>query len=385
MPINKAVCIVTAFYEPHIGGVELYSKNMAIYLSREGYRVFILTTNAGGAIPGIDVNAHYTIYRLPVMHLFADRFPIPSFFSLKFGQMIKELKKNQIQTFFINTRFYLTTWIGLYLSAKQNSKRIIIEHGSGHVQTGHFLKDKFVIVIEHLATALQLLCFKPKYFGVSNACNQWLTHFGIKAEGILYNSIAANTELSPISNYRARYNLSNDAVIFSYAGRLIEEKGVIFLLDIFVEFAEKHEHAFLFVAGSGPLLKEVETHRNKNVIILGELNHSEILELLSSTDVVLIPSNYPEGLPTLILEAGMHKCAVIATDKGGTREVIENENIGLVVPANNRILFLNAMSKLIIDPDYRKSLQENLYQKVLSGFSWKSNISKVCKIIEGGK
>ncbi|XP_018645228.1 dna2/nam7 helicase family member, putative [Schistosoma mansoni] len=55
------------------------------------------------------------------------------------------------------------------------------------------------------------------------------------------------------------------------------------------------------------------------------------MSLLSQSDIFVNPSIYAEGLPTAVLEAGMLKCAVLATDRGGVKEVITSPSQGIII------------------------------------------------------
>lgn len=381
MSQNKLVCICSAYYYPHFGGVERYTENMAKYLVREGYKVVILTSEVGSK-PGMEMNDNIFIYRLPVLKMLHSRYPLPAIFSREYRKLIKEFRKNDFSVFILNTRFYLTTLIGLFLSKQGNKNAIIIEHGTGHIKTGNFIIDRVWIIMEHVLTWFQRIFFKPLYFGVSEACNRWLLHFEIKANGVIYNGIDTEFVNKCTVDYKKLYKLSVDSVIFSFVGRLIKEKGIIFILDLFKEFVIKYPNAYLFVAGTGPLFEEAVKYNNENIFILGKLDHAEVMNLLSYTDVLLIPSDYPEGLPTLILEGGFSKCSVIATDRGGSKEVITDDHLGFVLPDLDHKKFLTAMEELMTNTDRRKVLQENLHQRVISKFSWKVIIQKVQDLLD---
>lgn len=104
------------------------------------------------------------------------------------------------------------------------------------------------------------------------------------------------------------------------------------------------------------------------------------MSLYNSVDIFINPS-YSEGLPTTVLEAGLMKCAVVATDVGGTSEIIEDEKEGLLCKPE----FLDITKKLEIvikDKSYRKMVGENLHKKVCERFSWKKTAKEVLEIIE---
>jgi glycosyltransferase involved in cell wall biosynthesis len=377
---NKIVCICSAYYYPHFGGVEKYAENMANYLVAQGYHVIVVTSSIDSKT-GVEIYNGVTVYRLPVFGFLKERYPVPVFFSKEYRRLIKLIKQHDITYYILNARFYLTTLVTARLAKESKKKIIVIEHGTGHIKTGNRIVDKLWIFTEHFLTWILKLRYQSLFYGVSKACNRWLLHFGIHSRGVMYNCIDSH-EMKPGSiNFKDRYKIPDDAVVFTFAGRLIKEKGVLFILDLFKEFVNFYPNAYLFVAGNGPLQKDVQEYACKNIIITGKLDHPEMIRLLAFSDVVLIPSFYPEGLPTLILEAGYSKCAVIATDQGGSAEVITSDQLGFIIPEIDKEKFFNAMKELTINPILRKRLQENLHQRVMSEFTWDAGIKNVMNII----
>jgi len=67
------------------------------------------------------------------------------------------------------------------------------------------------------------------------------------------------------------------------------------------------------------------------IIFAGGKAREDVLSLLSESDIFINPS-YSEGLPISILEAGAVGLPVIATDVGGTKELIFPHQTGLLIP-----------------------------------------------------
>jgi glycosyltransferase involved in cell wall biosynthesis len=389
MRTNNSILICSAYYAPHIGGVERYVELMANYLRREGYEIILLTTAVESAV-GKEILHGVTVYRLPVLNFLKQRFPVPDIFSSEYRHMMNELSDRRYSLVILNTRFYCTTLLGLQLS--KNAKTILIEHGTGFVKTGNQFLDPLWTCYESAITMYLKRRKNIGFYGVSEACNTWLTHFGIKADGVLYNGIdiPEQTDMSPdtekkelrVPDFKTVYGLPADAVVFCVAGRLIREKGILFLLDVFTKLSQAYQNAYLFVAGSGPLLEKVISYHASNIHVLGPLTHKELMQLLSFSDIVVIPSDYPEGLPTLLLEAGLHKCAVIATDRGGVREVIVDESLGIVIPDQDESMFYEAMEGLILDAFKREIMTTNLHNRIINNFNWNKNIDTLIHLLE---
>ena len=76
-----------------------------------------------------------------------------------------------------------------------------------------------------------------------------------------------------------------------------------------------------------------------------------------------------EGLPYVILEAGLAGLPVIASNIGGIPEIIENGKCGLLVPPANPKELASAIKKLIDNKSLRDNLAKNLHEKILKEFS----------------
>lgn len=114
--------------------------------------------------------------------------------------------------------------------------------------------------------------------------------------------------------------------------------------------------------------------------MLGKLEHDHMMKQYVTSDIFINPS-YSEGLPTTVLEAGLMKCAVVATDVGGTSEIIEDRKDGLL--CKPEVLdIVEKLEILIKDKNLREQLSENLYNKINKQFSWENTTKQLLEIIE---
>ena len=89
---------------------------------------------------------------------------------------------------------------------------------------------------------------------------------------------------------------------------------------------------------------------------------------LKNFDIFVLPS-LKEGLPYVILEAGLAGLTVIASNVGGIPEIIENEKDGLLVPSANSKELAAAIKKLVENKVLRENLAKNLHEKIKKEFS----------------
>jgi glycosyltransferase involved in cell wall biosynthesis len=115
-----------------------------------------------------------------------------------------------------------------------------------------------------------------------------------------------------------------------YFGRLSREKGV----DDLIHAMQRLPHLRLKIAGDGPEREELERLRDslelKNVDFLGQLRGGELEHAIASSQFTVLPSHAYETLGKSILESHALGRAVVASDMGSRRELIEDGKTGVL-------------------------------------------------------
>lgn len=149
-----------------------------------------------------------------------------------------------------------------------------------------------------------------------------------------------------------------------YAGRLIQSKGVNYLLGAFLEVNKRFPEFKLKIAGGGGT--EIELYREhvrelgaKGVEFPGCVEHNEIAGLMKGAMAVILPTTTREGQPKVLLEAMSCGTACIATDVPGNRELITNRVNGLLVPPEDSHGLAKAIMTIISNKDLREKVIEN--------------------------
>lgn len=370
MKNKKYIAIFSGYYLPHLGGIERYISNLSLKFLELGYTPIIITSNYNND-KSIKTSQGIKIIKLPVYNIFKQRYPIIKK-NREEKRLISELDNYDIKAIIVNTRFHLTSHIGASYGKKKEIPVYLIEHGSNYVT----LDNKFIDFFANRYEDFLTYKIKKKitgFYGVSNACGDWLKKFKIKASGTWYNAIDTTRSFPR----RVRH----DTINFMYAGRIIKQKGVNNILRSFNKLLNEYDNIKLFIAGDGPELDSYkEKYQNEKIIFLGKLDFEELLTYYAKTDVFLYPPLWPEGLPTSILEAGIMKCAVIGTDQGGIREVITNDFNGMIVRPTAPSLY-EAMKYLIDNPLEIKKFANNLYKTVNTKFSFDATAKQIIKDI----
>lgn len=181
------------------------------------------------------------------------------------------------------------------------------------------------------------------------ANSQGLKELAIKSSpkqdiSVIYNGVNVD-EFKPSDK-------CNDIFTIISTSRLIERKGIVYLIDAFVEFCKKYNDVQLYIIGNGNLKGQLrqrveDTGIGDNVLFIDEVNHDKLVSYYQKSDVFVLPS-FNEGMSNSLLEAMASGLAIIATDTGGTKELVNHDN-GIIVEKKNTQDILNALDKLYID------------------------------------
>jgi glycosyltransferase involved in cell wall biosynthesis len=165
---------------------------------------------------------------------------------------------------------------------------------------------------------------------------------------------------------------------FLFIGRLSEEKGIEFLLDIAAKTGFN-----LKIGGDGPLRDKTITYCEKhtNIQYLGNLNKQEVSQNMQECTALIFPSVWYEGMPLTIIEAFSQGLPVIASDLGAMSSMIKNGYNGLLFETGNTI---ELQSKLI---EWQNKSQEekdifskNACQTYLDNYTPEQNLSQLISV-----
>ena len=366
----KRICIFSAQYFPHLGGVENYTYHLAKYLLQKGEKVVILTSNVQ-RLPAYEQIEGAEVYRLPCINLLDGRYPVLKF-NREFFRIHHRLMRSHFDLVLVNTRFYLHSVYGAVFARKQKTKCVMIDHGTSHLSVHNPFWDTVGGWVEHLITKVdQIFC--RDFYGVSQASTQWLRHFHIKAKGVLYNAVDLEkieaVKKSPLRDFRKEYEIPADGIVISFTGRLLKEKGIWQLIDAVKNIRKVRKDVYLLIAGEGDEEAEIREKRDEGIFLLGRLPFEEVIGLLMQSDLFCLPSD-SEGFSTSVLEAAACRCFVITTENGGSKELISGSRYGKLIPDNRRETVEKALMENLDNREYRERAAKNAYQKLARNFTW---------------
>lgn len=378
------VCFFSAQYLPTVGGVERYTFNIARRLRRAGHRVLVVTS-ALPELPSRETDEHgIEIFRLPVLPLMNGRFPLlyPCPAARK---ALRELWDCSIDFCVIQTKMYTSSVYAAFAAKKHGIPAIVIEHSTGHMEMNNPVLNALGRCYEHLACTL-IRSRGPAFYGVSQAVCSWLEHFGIRAEGTLYNAVdpdelAAVAAAAPPLDWRASLGLSPDIRLIAFVGRVIPEKGTTQLVQAFRRLARTD--TALVLAGDGPQLSQLRRDARAGEFYPGALPYPRTLQLLQQADLYCLPTFYAEGFPTTFLEAAACGCPILTTQTGGSEELMPDRLHGICLAAPDPEALSAELARALDDPAWRAHAARLCGQRLRRQFTWDAVTEHLERIMLG--
>jgi len=154
-----------------------------------------------------------------------------------------------------------------------------------------------------------------------------------------------------------------------FAGRLSKEKGILVLLDVAKKIPDNIN---LIILGTGPEEDKVrdEAKSHSNIHFLGYQSKENTIALIRGSEILVQPS-LMEGISSTILEAMACKTAVIASNVGGNKEILQNNENGILVDPNSSESILEKIVELVQDNNKKKKLAENAFRTVKK-YDWEN-------------
>lgn len=377
-----SIAIFSAQFVPHIGGVETFSDSISAELARRGHNVLIVTNDTEGLGPHDETPEGVEVIRLPCFPLLRGRLPVPRPCSER-NELRAAVSRRRFDAVLVNTRFYPHSLLGMKIARNMGLRPIVLDHGSAYLCFNNPLLDRVVRVYENAVTLWGRRHYDPVYYGISKRSVEWLRHFDIEAQGMINNSIDADSFETSASkrDFRLEAPLHDCRLLVAVIGRLVPEKGIISLIRAAKDPALVSRGVCFAIAGSGPLEREVYS-AGSNVLALGPISKSDVAKLLAQADLYCLPSR-SEGFSTSLLEAAACGCPSVVTDVGGARELIPDESYGTILPDASAESIVSAISRLADSPEIIQEQSRKCHELVRTSFSWGASVNQLLEAIKG--
>lgn len=177
---------------------------------------------------------------------------------------------------------------------------------------------------------------------------------------VLYNPITTMYKLSTKGNY----------VVF--ASRLVEDRGVNYILEAF----KKLKNNKILIFGDGPLKNKVINISSKynNIIYMGKVTEKQIISYIRDSFCIIAHPLADEAFGRFVIHSFSTLKPLIATYSGAIPEMITNNHTGLLVKKRNKKAIIEAVTIL--------SNNKNLYNKIVLNLKAERSKYLISKIAE---
>lgn len=328
------------------GSLERYMVCLSRECKKKGYRIFIHFDSdlmpydehyvkdiydAGGEIVGFAMNGKYDIKYL-----------------LKMMNLIKEKCINVVHSYFSPT-CHIASWAAQLCGVKGKFRTI------GSMPYTHEYKFRPFNAIRQNLLAFPL----KKIVTVCDAIKrEYSSYFRVNEKKVMV--IYGGTDIekyNPNSDFRIleikkEFGINENEKLIGIIADLEPRKGHKFLLEAMLLIIEEVPNVNLLLVGDGTLKNQLQNTCEKlgisnRVVFTGIRNDVE--NIIPVLDVSVLPSLWGEGLSAAILESMAAGKPVVATDIGGSSELIQHGRSGFIVPARDSNALAQAILRLLKD------------------------------------
>jgi phosphatidylinositol glycan class A protein len=328
-PKKPRIIIITPFFPPNLGGVETHLSQLTNYLSTHHFPTTVLTYKP------LSIKTNY--YRQechPYLNIYR-------FWWFGLGLFDRTTPYPPIQFLYIVPGLLLRSLI--FCLQSRNKFDVIHAQGFAAAFVARIIKlffpHRIYVVSTHFIyrrlqpTSLYAHLFKWVLAGfntilaISHQSHQELLATGLKPNRVkVYRYWTDQKKFTPGNKQKARNLLnisSKNRLVVFFAGRLVKMKGIFTLLQV----AKKVPPDLLFIlAGDGPdgpKLKALSLGLD-NFKLVGIVNHQQIVNYYSASDLVIIPTQAEEALSNTFIETISCGRPVVCTNKGSVSEMVHN-------------------------------------------------------------
>jgi glycosyltransferase involved in cell wall biosynthesis len=233
-----------------------------------------------------------------------------------------------------------------------------------------------------------LLRWFPRVIAVSNTIAEILVQSGVDARRVVTVSNGIDPGVfrrqHDAREVRAELQLPAAAPVIGAVGRLEIEKRFDILIDAMPFVRERHPGAVLVLAGSGTLEADLKARAAvlglaDACVFLGQ--RTDVPRVLHALDV-FVQSSDTEGTPNAVLEAMALETPVVATDVGGTRDLMSPDVHGLLVPRRDPAALAAAIGSTLADPETTAARVAAARRRVETELSFDARMDKVERIYD---
>ena len=226
------------------------------------------------------------------------------------------------------------------------------------------------------------------------AISEWVRRYTIEVEQVAPDRVTIiryglppaepSVPNGAVRELRSALGVPPDAPLVAVVARLVEQKGVAYLLDAFRRVASELPAARLLVVGDGPLRAALEAQAAalgvaSRVRFTGWRDDAE--HIIAAVDVLAMPSLW-EGFGLVALEAMAHAKPVVATRVSALPEVVVDGETGWLVPPRDAQALADALLRALRQPEIARAQGWRGRQRLAECFSLEGMVGQTLGLYE---
>lgn len=343
--------IIASFY-PHIAGAEQQAQRLSEQLTALGWRTAVLTRRHNPRYPYLPP-VQETINGIPVYRVYSrGSSKVASLLFVLSG--LWHLWRNGRGQLYHAHDLGAPALLGI-LAKLILGGRCLVKIRSG--------KSKYERRLRSVSGRLQFWVLRRMvdcFVAVSQEGVGMLRDYGIPEHRIAYIPNAVDTDyfhpatVAEKTQARHRLDLPLSKSIVLYIGRLLPVKGVDVLLNAWQQLPSEHRNrSLLLIVGDGP-----EAHRLQHFVAEHSLGESvclagrqeNVLDYLHAADLFVLPSR-SEGSSNALLEAMACGLPVVASNVGGSADIVEEKRNGALFEVENYNQLAQKLTSILSMPE----------------------------------
>ena len=159
---------------------------------------------------------------------------------------------------------------------------------------------------------------------------------------------------------RRKHNLAADSTYVLSVGDFSRQKGVHEFYEAFRTLSKTRQELAAIWVGSGPEQAALRSQAEKDGLgdrftVTGRVPRATVLELMQAADIMAFPS-HGEGMPNVVVESLAAALPTVATDVGGTAEILRDGVTGILVPPRDTAGLIDGIERLLNHPGHAQKM-----------------------------
>ncbi len=265
----------------------------------------------------------------------------------------------------------------------------------------------FVSRLVHFKIAIPVIYtehnLQERYHFLTKVLNKWSFNFQTAAIGVsedvtqsihknIHPSISCKTLLNGVNiqsfqrnnpeqrtTIRKQYGIPKDAILVGTVAVFRFQKRLDIWLEIISEAISKNPNIYGVIVGAGILEPEIyakHTALNLEGKVFFAGLQTNVKPYYEAMDIFMMSSSF-EGLPIALLEAMSMGCAIVSTNAGGIKEVIQNNENGILVEVDDWKYLSTSLCTLAENPEKLTFFQIEARKRVVGNFSIDNMVAKL--------